>query len=139
MTNARTLTRDLGGRWHGSYGTARCPAHDDRSTSLSIRDGNTGPLLKCHGGCDSGDVFQALRDRGLIGGRAAVPSPSFPPSHSAPLADGGTRTYSPIAYGNQPAGLRAWQPPANNGPSSSTRYPRVTRKRQNVLLLQFMQ
>jgi hypothetical protein len=68
MTNARTLTRDLGGRWHGSYGTARCPAHDDRSPSLSIRDGNTGPLLKCHGGCSSGDVFQALRDRGLISG-----------------------------------------------------------------------
>jgi hypothetical protein len=68
MINARTLTRDLGGRWHGSYGTARCPAHDDRNPSLSIRDGNTGPLLTCHGGCDSRDVFQALRDRGLIGG-----------------------------------------------------------------------
>ena len=66
MTTARTITRDLGGRWHGSYGTARCPAHDDRNASLSVRDGNTGPLLKCHAGCESRDVFRALRDRGVV-------------------------------------------------------------------------
>ena len=29
--NAESLTKALGGRWHGSYGTARCPAHDDRA------------------------------------------------------------------------------------------------------------
>ena len=32
--NAQSLTQALGGRWHGSYGTARCPAHDDRAPTL---------------------------------------------------------------------------------------------------------
>jgi hypothetical protein len=40
-----TLARDLHVCWHGSYGTARRPAHDDRNPSLSVRDGNTGPLF----------------------------------------------------------------------------------------------
>ncbi len=36
--NAESLTRALGGRWHGSYGTARCPAHDDRERVNLIAD-----------------------------------------------------------------------------------------------------
>ena len=28
-TDARAIVAALGGRWHGSYGAARCPAHDD--------------------------------------------------------------------------------------------------------------
>jgi hypothetical protein len=39
---ARSLTKALGGRWHGSYGTACCPAHDDRRPSLSVSDGPDG-------------------------------------------------------------------------------------------------
>jgi hypothetical protein len=35
---AETLTRALGGRWHGSYGAACCPAHEDRNPSLSIKE-----------------------------------------------------------------------------------------------------
>ena len=44
---AESLTKALGGRWHGSYGTARFPAHDDRTPSLSVRDGDDGRLLTC--------------------------------------------------------------------------------------------
>ncbi len=29
--NGRALTAALGGRWHDSYGTARCPVHNDRA------------------------------------------------------------------------------------------------------------
>ena len=35
VVNAESLTKALGGRWHGSYGTARCPAHEDKTPSLS--------------------------------------------------------------------------------------------------------
>ena len=35
---AALMTRALGGRWHGSYGTARCPAHDDRERVNLIAD-----------------------------------------------------------------------------------------------------
>ena len=65
---ARDLTKDLGGRWHGSYGTACCPAHDDRKPSLSIRQADGGKLLvKCHGGCPNPDVWAVLKDRGFVG------------------------------------------------------------------------
>ena len=38
--NARELTAALGGKWHGRYGTARCPAHLDKTPSLTVRDGD---------------------------------------------------------------------------------------------------
>jgi hypothetical protein len=38
VTPAENLTARLGGRWHGTYGTSRCPVHDDRKPSLSIRE-----------------------------------------------------------------------------------------------------
>ncbi len=43
--NAEALTKALGGRWHGSYGTASCPAHEDRTPSFSVRDGGGNTLL----------------------------------------------------------------------------------------------
>ncbi len=40
---------------------ARCPAHDDRHNSLSVREGDDGRvLLKCFAGCDYRDVVAAL-------------------------------------------------------------------------------
>ncbi|MEO0622206.1 MAG: toprim domain-containing protein [Pseudomonadota bacterium] len=65
---AREICLALGGRWHESYGTAWCPAHDNRRTpALSLADGRDGRLLvKCHAGCDFRDIMEALRDRGLV-------------------------------------------------------------------------
>lgn len=43
------------------YWTARCPAHDDKHASLSIREGQDGTaLLKCHAGCEYEDIMLAL-------------------------------------------------------------------------------
>jgi putative DNA primase/helicase len=64
-TPAELLTGRLGGRWRGSYGEACCPVHDDRSPSLSIRDGERAPLVKCHSGCDRRDIVSALRRAGI--------------------------------------------------------------------------
>ncbi|WP_375668606.1 MULTISPECIES: hypothetical protein [unclassified Bartonella] len=33
--NAQGITRALRGVWHGRYGTARCPAHDNRFYPLN--------------------------------------------------------------------------------------------------------
>lgn len=45
----------------GSGWTARCPAHEDRSPSLSISNGDTGGIvLHCHAGCATEDVVAAL-------------------------------------------------------------------------------
>lgn len=42
------------GRW-----MARCPAHDDRSPSLSVRDTGDRVLIYCWAGCDSDAVIGA--------------------------------------------------------------------------------
>ena len=39
---------------------ARCPAHDDKAESLSIRDGDKGVLLNCFQGCRFKDICAAL-------------------------------------------------------------------------------
>ncbi len=45
--NAQEITKALGGHWHGSYGTAKCPCHDDHEPSLSVRDGVDGEQRLC--------------------------------------------------------------------------------------------
>ncbi len=39
---------------------ACCPAHDDRSPSLSVMDDNGKILIHCFGGCEVGDILAAL-------------------------------------------------------------------------------
>jgi hypothetical protein len=63
--NAYTIARALGGRRAGSGWTARCPAHDDRNPSLSIRNVDGKLLVHCHTGCKQADVIAALRGHGL--------------------------------------------------------------------------
>jgi hypothetical protein len=60
-----TIARALAGRRAGNGWTARCPAHDDRSPSLSIRNANGKVLVCCHAGCDQERVIAALQTRGL--------------------------------------------------------------------------
>lgn len=43
------------GRWY-----ARCPAHEDRSPSLSVRDAGDRVLIHCFAGCDPSDVLAAV-------------------------------------------------------------------------------
>ena len=64
--NAREICDALSGHWHGSYGTARCPCHEDRTPSLSISDGEDGRLLvNCFAGCDPVEILRALNGQGL--------------------------------------------------------------------------
>jgi hypothetical protein len=65
--SARAIVEALGGRWHGVYGTARCPAHDDRDPSFSASERDGVVLVRCHAGCEQAAVLDALRSRGLWG------------------------------------------------------------------------
>ncbi len=77
--NAEELTQALGGRWQGSYGTARCPAHEDKDPSLSVRDAAGGKLLThCHAGCPPEAVWAALQDRGLVSRAEEMPRETRP-------------------------------------------------------------
>jgi putative DNA primase/helicase len=61
MTLHEMLSRLTGVRAHAGYYTARCPAHDDRTSSLSIRPVCNGKLLlKCFAGCGWRAVIAAL-------------------------------------------------------------------------------
>src|SRR5262249_22853681 len=61
MTVTQLLSRVDGVRCRGAgRWTARCPAHDDRSPSLSVREGDRGILLKCWAGCSLHEITDAL-------------------------------------------------------------------------------
>lgn len=65
---ARTIVEGLDGRWCIDRGLCCCPAHDDRTPSLSVRIGTTSLLLKCFAGCDTRDVIRAIRSAGVLDG-----------------------------------------------------------------------
>jgi putative DNA primase/helicase len=63
---AETIAKALCGRKAGGGWTARCPAHNDHTPSLSIQDSEENKVLvRCHAGCDQERVIAALRGRGL--------------------------------------------------------------------------
>ena len=63
---AESIARALGGRKAGSGWSARCPAHDDRTPSLSLRDTGDGKvLIRCHAGCGQDEVIAHLKANGL--------------------------------------------------------------------------
>lgn len=49
-------------RWRppNDKGDFLCPAHDDRTPSLSVNRGNKGVVLKCQAGCDTAEVLRRL-------------------------------------------------------------------------------
>src|SRR5262245_47037792 len=74
---AEAIARALGGHRIGGTWMAGCPAHQDNTPSLSIRDADGGKVLvRCHAGCDQERVIAALGERGLWAN-----DPSRPPSN----------------------------------------------------------
>jgi putative DNA primase/helicase len=62
----RALVERLGGTWTARGGMCRCPAHDDRTPSLSVRAGRKRLLLHCFAGCEAADILRALESARLI-------------------------------------------------------------------------
>jgi hypothetical protein len=46
-------------------GLVHCPAHEDKTPSLSVSESNGKILVKCHAGCSQEAVIEALRRRGI--------------------------------------------------------------------------
>lgn len=74
------------GRW-----LAKCPAHDDRSPSLSIRETEDGTvLIRCFAGCGAADIVAAvgLELRDLFPAPLPTGTHSRPPTrHRLPASD----------------------------------------------------
>jgi len=62
---ARRICESRGGKWSGARGMARCPAHDDRTPSLSVSLGQKAILFHCFEGCDQQSVLAALAREGF--------------------------------------------------------------------------
>ncbi len=78
MTDARYVTRNLGGKWHGSYGTAPCPiCQPERrrdQTALTVRQTTTRLLLHCKkSNCDFRDIIRAVGAAIPPWGRVSLP------------------------------------------------------------------
>lgn len=66
---ALEITHTLKGKWHGSYGSCRCPVHDDKQPSMTVRGrGDDDVIVHCFAGCDWRDIKAELRLRGLLPG-----------------------------------------------------------------------
>ena len=66
---AREATRHLGGKWHGSYGTARGPGHGKHDASLTIRAHRTNPndvVIKSFAGDNWQQIKDELRRVGIL-------------------------------------------------------------------------
>jgi putative DNA primase/helicase len=98
---ADTIAKALGGRKAGGGWMARCPAHNDREPSLSIRNGDGGKVLvHCHAGCDQEQVIATLRSRGLWrenGPRRFIRSTPRAAATSKPDRDDAKRTEIALA------------------------------------------
>lgn len=76
MTTAIRIVQALGGKKIAGGFTARCPAHEDRSPSLSIKETKEGRVLvHCHAGCPQDAVINALRGLGVWEGQATQQFP----------------------------------------------------------------
>jgi putative DNA primase/helicase len=91
VTDLRGLAHKLKGKPAGSGFVCSCPLpthgkrRGDKNPSLSIAEGADGSLLlHCKAGCDSRDVFNALRARGLLDEGPGRREHSAKPKRTAP-------------------------------------------------------
>ncbi|HUD93604.1 DUF7146 domain-containing protein [Sphingobium sp.] len=57
----KSIVHRLGGHWSNGRGMCRCPAHPDKTPSLSVRTGTSTLLFKCFAGCTITEILQGLR------------------------------------------------------------------------------
>lgn len=62
---ARKIVEDLDGKWSRSRGMCCCPAHDDRTPSLSVTIGKRAILFHCFAGCTNEAVLANLARIGV--------------------------------------------------------------------------
>jgi hypothetical protein len=92
---AEIVAKALKGQRNGRGWLCRCPAHDDRTPSLSVTSGTDGRLLLyCHAGCTFLEVRAALEKLGVLadrpmppGYRRAIKAHAPPPKPAKPIPD----------------------------------------------------
>lgn len=95
-TRAREIVKALGGHWSRKSGMCCCPAHDDKTPSLSIGIAKSAILFHCFAGCTAEEVLAGFKRYGI------QPRDLF-------SGKGGALTSAPKAFGPDPNALRLWQ------------------------------
>jgi putative DNA primase/helicase len=103
---ARAIVESLAGTWRRDKGMCCCPAHDDRTPSLSVTLGRKAILFHCFAGCSNEAVMAALdrcgvRGRDLFDGSGSV---EFQPKKNLPFSPNARRLWhSAMAITDSPA------------------------------------
>ncbi|WP_066112063.1 MULTISPECIES: DUF7146 domain-containing protein [Sphingomonadales] len=103
---ARAIVESLDGTWRRDKGMCCCPAHDDRTPSLSVTLGRKAILFHCFAGCSNEAVIAALercgvRSRNLFDGSCSV---DFQPKKYLPFSPNARRLWlSATAITDSPA------------------------------------
>lgn len=86
------LQVESGPNGSGEY-MCRCPAHDDKTASLCVRDGEKGIVLKCQAGCTTESVVAALglKMRDLFRENNGTSGNTHPPSNPPAKKGGGKK------------------------------------------------
>lgn len=92
---ARAIVESLDGTWRREKGMCCCPAHDDRTPSLSVTLGRKAILFHCFAGCSNEAVISALdrcgvRGRDLFDGSGSV---EFQPKKKLPFSPNARRLW----------------------------------------------
>ena len=95
-TRARQIVKALGGHWSRKSGMCCCPAHDDRTPSLSVGVAESAILFHCFAGCTSEEVLAGFKRCGI---------------RPSDLFNGKGGQVAPIAkpFGPDVNALRLWQ------------------------------
>ena len=80
----RAIVERLGGVWLQGGGMCRCPAHDDRTPSLSVRVGDRRLLFHCFAGCAAPSIIRALGAQRLLDPQASVSGNQSPDTPADP-------------------------------------------------------
>jgi hypothetical protein len=65
MANAQQFTSRAGGTWVGAYGKLKCPCCETPD-ALTIRDGDSKPLVHCATGCNRRAIISVAKVRGWL-------------------------------------------------------------------------
>jgi len=104
-------------KWRGDTFMARCPAHKDRTPSLSGKSGDGGrTLLKCHAGCRVEDIVArvglTVRDLFVDATTPSMTTPEIVETYPY-TAEDGTLLYEVVRY--VPKAFRQRRPDGRNG------------------------
>ena len=129
MTAAEFVQGLAGVRRNGSGYMARCPAHDDRTPSLSVKDGDqVDVVVWCHAGCTK-EAVCAAHPRGPVDPRDLSPRSVEPSARRREAAryryvdGGGCHLYDVIRL--DPKGFSQHRRTGNAAPARMDGVPRV--------------